>query len=392
METKNFVFINSDSLKFCSPKLKKEVFFEEKAVRNLNPTIIALIIRESLDELELSDRNIVLVLGSEYLQCSEKITSHVKKTPNQEFSVNNTKIHVLKTSSVMDDFIISRQTRFICDGKTVNNFEALPLLQKYFETRLYTEFDYSFISGLLESLSKNDIEVNSIMPFEFLISAQAGRQDILNKQIFLSYRNKETIATVCENGVVVKNIAYAFGMHKVVEDVSNHFNVSFITANKLINMYGFVFLPKNYLNYVIDVPIYAKVYQHIALTDLTYCIRESLKDIFNGILSNLSAKISDFEFSSNFICETSLNVNGMGELLGLILNRDLEFTLFKDYEYANLLNTYNSLIEVDIESLKMSIKPEIIIPIENHDQPAFMDKLTNLFNSRIKPFLLEPEV
>jgi 23S rRNA maturation-related 3'-5' exoribonuclease YhaM len=84
MEKKVFVNVNSDSIQVYGFEKSKNVSFEEKGVRNPQPAIIAILIRECLDELLLSDKDVVIIPGPEYIICSEKITGHVKKTENQE--------------------------------------------------------------------------------------------------------------------------------------------------------------------------------------------------------------------------------------------------------------------------------------------------------------------
>lgn len=392
MKNETFVFISSDSVKIYSENIKKEIYFEDKGVRNVSPLVMSVIIREALDEYALPDNNIVLVPGPEYVVCTEKITSHVKKSNDQEPFVKDMAIRVPEVYGDMNSFIMSQKTRFVCNGKTVRNFEAVPLLQKYFANRLITEFEAGYLSELLANLYKNDIAVKSIMPSDSLMPVSGTKQAYCDRQILLSFGRDKTFASVSEGGVIVKSISYASGMRKVAEDVSNNFNISVNTAVKMVDLYGFVFLPKEYLNYVIDVPVYGNVYQNIGLADLTYCIRESLKEIFNGILSNLSAKMRDYDINSEFVCEASVSINGMGDLLKLILNRDVEFISCEDFEYRNMINIYHEFAKSDLELKKQAEAPQLQAQAEvTEQQPAFMDRLANLFNTRIKPLILEAD-
>jgi hypothetical protein len=394
MKKEIFVFVSSDSVRICSENLKKMINYDEKGIRNITPDIIALIIRESLDELNLPDENVILALGSEYLSCTGKITSHVKKTYDQECATTD---YIRRTISLVEssqDFVLRKSTRYICDGKSAPGFVAVPLLQKYFADRQCVEFETGFITRLLSELSKNEIGTKYLIAADSLQSTPEASTTEKKRQIALTFNKNQTIASVCEAGNITKTVSINFGLHKIAEDVSNNFNLSIKLATKLIELYGFVFLPKEYINYVIDVPIYGNVVQNIALTELSYCIRESLKEIYNGIMSVLSSKIRDYASDSFFICESSLSIKGMETLLKLTLNREVEFTSFDNVEYAKLQYIYNWLTEVDIEA-KKEIIPETsqyIEPIvEVQVQPAIMERLSNLFNSRIKPLLLEAD-
>ncbi len=394
MKKEIFVFVTSDSIRIYSESQKKELSYEEKGIRNITPAIMALLIRESLDELNLPDENIIIALGSEFITCTGRITTHVKKSYDQETSTLNIARRTISIKEVDNDYVLSKSTRYICDGKTAPSFVAVQLLQKYFAERQCIEFESVFTTRLLEELDKNEVKLMKIVPADSFLSVPENLKNDSNRQIALIFEKNQTIASVCVSGKIQKIVQINNGMRKIAEDVSNNFNLSVATAQKLIDLYGFVFLPKEYLNYVIDVPVYGSVFQNIALSDLTFCIRESLKDIYTGIITALSAKMRDYDVNSFFISESYGMIKGMDTLLKLTLNQPVEFTSFDNVEYLKLQYIYNILNEADIEEQKVIIPEQLVEPIsevERHVQPPIMERLSNLFNARIKPFLLEAE-
>lgn len=390
MKKEIFVNVNADSVRICSPELNKVVYFADKGIRNPQPSIIALVVREILDELSIPDSNIVLVPGTEYIICSEKITGHAKKLMTQETETCNQFIRVMKPENL--DFTFIRSTTYIFDGKTISSFETIPLLQKYFANRKTVSFNQIFLNQLIDDMYKNDIIVTGITTADAL-----KNNDTKIRQIVLNIGKNSSSVSVSESGKILNTIAYEEGTDRIISDVSNNFNISLKTAATLVNKFGFAFLPQKYHNVVIDVPVYSKLMQSISMPDLTFCIRESLKDIFNNIISGLSAKVKDYYIGSALYYDTYLNINGMDKLLELLFNTNVSLISTETYNYHSLIDTYNILIKADIEDIKtlnlLKKAQEPILETAEQEQyhTPFVQRITGIFNSKIKPILLEPD-
>lgn len=385
MEKKVFVNVNSDSIYVYGAEKSKNISFEDKGIRNPQPTIIAIVIRECLDELMLSDKDVVIIPGPEYIICSEKITGHVKKTANQETVTDDCLIRVTKPDSVNDCFI--RRTRYISDGKSVKNFEALPLLQKYFANRKTVAYDNLFINQLCDNLKKNEITISGIVPMDFFLKKGNSRR-LVNFRI----GKDSSHISISESGFILNAASCEHGTDKIISDISNTFNVSISTAVKLLDKFGFVFLNPKYHNVVIDIPVYGSLMQSIPLTDLTFCVRESLKEIYSGIISVLSTKVRDYYLDSEFCCDAYFQVNGMQKLFELMLNSDIQFIDKTEDVYHSFISTYNNLIKADIKEIE-TIKLDAI-PQQVHNETEhipFMERIGGILNSKIKSLLLEPE-
>ena len=371
MEKKVFVNVNSDSIQVYGFEKSKIVSFEEKGIRNPQPAIIAILIRECLDELLLSDKYVVIIPGPEYIICSEKITGHVKKTPNQETVTDDCLIRVTKPDSLKENFI--RRTRYISDGKSVKNFEALPLLQKYFANRKTVAYDNLFMNQICENLNKNEITVTGIVPMDFFLKKSTAKR-LVNFRIG---KNNSNIS-VSESGFITTTASFELGTDKIISDISNNFNVSVATAVKLLDKFGFVFLPTKY--------------HSIPFTDLKFCIRESLKEIYSGIISILSAKVRDYYLDSEFCCDNYLNVNGADKLFELMLNSDIRFVENDSNSFQAFNSIYDSLAKADIKDME-TIK-ENLVPQQVPEEPEhipFMERIGGILNSKIKSLLLEPD-
>ncbi|MDD3860433.1 MAG: hypothetical protein PHW83_09570 [Bacteroidales bacterium] len=392
MEKEVFILIETEKITVISEKISKCVNFNEKGIRNLSPEVMAFIVRETLDELSLKDDKVILLLGSGFIVCSEKITADIKKQNVQENTAIEFYNRVLLPAKSTGDFIFRQKPRYIFNGKVYNKADAIPLLQKYFVNKQTTEYDINFLSKLLSSFEDNEIGVKGIVSLVSMYKSCFRTQSNNNRSIFLAFDEDSSIATVIEDGIITKNIIVNCGMNKIVEDVSNSFDLSMKISKKLIDMYGYVFLPKEYVNYVIDIPVYGKLMQSVGLAELSYRIRESFKEIINGLVSSLSSKMKDYDINSEFISTYSFNLKGANTLLDLVLNREISVYCCSSLNYNDLLDGFNVLCAEDnAEKIKLIAEEEKLDEnIEN--QPAFIDKLTNIFNSRIKPYLIDPEI
>lgn len=386
MEKKVFVNVKSDSIQISGFKKSKTVRFEEKGIRHPQPAIIAILIRESLDELLLPDKDVVIIPGAEYIICSEKITGHVKKTANQDAEIADCLKRIIKPEDINECFIL--RTRYLCDGKMVKNFDALPLLQKYFTNRKTITYDNLFLTPLCDNLKKNDINVTGIVPIDFFLENNNSQLRLVK----FSIGKGNSYISVSESGFITTIASIELGTDKIISDISNTFNVSIATAVKLIDKFGFVFMPPKYNNVVIDIPVYGSLMQSIPLSELTYCIRESLKDIYNGLLVVLSSKVRDYYLDSEFCCDSYIHVSGMHELFELMLNSEIRFINENDNVYHSYVKIFNNLITADIEDIQTLIEESI--PQQVQEEPAhipFMERIGGILNSKIKSLLLEPE-
>lgn len=387
-----FVFISTENIKIISDKLCKDIDFKEKEIRNVNAEVIGLIIKETLCDLSIQNENLILVLSSEFILCSEKITANVKKQQIQENSDQDLYNRVVIPNDNIDNYTVRQVSKYIFNGKSYDNSKAIPLLQRFFINKQISEFDRVFISQLLSSLQANDLGVKGIIPFVSLYQCFKQLNNQNSRKIVLSFNKDNSIASVIEDGIIIKNIIVNNGLNKIIEDVSNTFDLSSKTTETLIEKYGFVFLPKEYINYVIDIPVYGKLMQSVGLIELSFSIRESLKVLYNDIISSLSLKMKDYEINSDFVYVNSFNINGDNTLLNLIINKEIFMFDWNSIEYSTIVNVYTSLNEADQAEKFEYSKIESEIPELQQVKPAFVDKLTNIFNSKIKPYLVDPEV
>lgn len=392
MKKEVFVFVNSENIRIVSDQLVKNIDFKEKEIRNANADIIALLVRENLDEYSVPDSDIILIPGSEYAVCSEKVTSHAKKQNIEESSEVDYFKRVLKPKIDQNSFIFRQSSQYIYNGKTYSNYDAIPLLQRFFKNKQTSEFDRVFMSKLLSSLEANEIGVKGIIADVSLEQCFSNSDNNINRKIFLSFGIENSRIGVVEDGKIIKNLIVDCGMTKIVENISNTFDLSIKTSEKLAEMYGFVFLPKEYVNYTIDIPVYGKLMQSVSMTELSYCIRESLKEIYCNVINELSSKMKDYDINSDFLYSSSFNINGDSTLLNLILNKEIINCDWNSLDYTTISNVYDSLISADKSEQINEAEVEQVTKEETESQPALFYKITSIFNSRIKPYLVDPEI
>ena len=240
---------------------------------------------------------------------------------------------------------------------------------------------------LLAKLAEYDVEIAGLVPHVNFIKTNLTKEYDL-KTVFVEFSAQKLTATIMEKGVLSSIIETSSGLNSIVERVCNTFNVSPSVGIGLVNKYGFVFLPQQYLNFVIDVPVYGKYMQSVELPELSYCIRESLKEMFNEILGEVYAKIGNFaEFNINF--SSSMSINGMSTLIDLMSNVKSEIICFKNLSFDNMHTTYVDILQTEkSKGLRKEIKAEL--ESTNIEVPlSLLDRINGIISNKIKPLLLD---
>ena len=117
------------------------------------------------------------------------------------------------------------------------------------------------------------------------------------------------------------------------------------------------------------------------------------RECFDKLSNKLALEFGkDYDINSEFISTYSFNLKGANTLLDLVLYREISVYCCSSLNYNDLLDGFNVLCAEDnAEKIKLIAEEEKLDKnIEN--QPAFIDKLANIFNSRIKPYLVDPEI
>lgn len=384
MERKIFVFVTRDVVFINSENNNKTISFEALGIRQNSPKIIVNVICDYLQSSGLSSHKMILVLGEEYLSVSEKISSGTKRNQSN-IPKNILKQNILKNDKKSDSLILTEVTDYINHGKIYSDFNELPLLQKFFKRSLVCSFESNDLREMLTLLLEKGVELESILPLSnFLIKNQ-------NSQIAISLNKNTSYISLIKNGVIRKTISFPFGVNRILDDISNRFNLSMKTTVKLIELYGFVFLPKNYVDYVIDIPVYDDIMQHVELTELSYYMRESAKSMLNEILSEVSSISGQIKSESTFTVNLENDIRGMEKLLGLMANKAIVNKCISDFSFNESMSIYNKLYNEDV-ALQQEMKKVSIRAEEVQVEKPVKGKIGDYIESKLKIWFVEPVV
>ncbi len=295
------------------------------------------------------------------------------------------KQNILKNDKKSDSLILTEVTDYINHGKVYNDFNELPLLQKFFKRSLVCSFESNDLREMLTLLLEKGVEIESILPLSsFLIKNQ-------NSQIAISLNKTTSHISLIKNGVIKTSISFPFGVDRIMDDISNNFNLSMKTTAKLVDLYGFVFLPKNYVDYVIDIPVYDDIMQHVELTELSYCIRESAKSMLNEILNEISSISGQIKSDSIFTVNLESDIKGLEKLLGLMANKTIVNKSISGFSFTESYGIYNKLYKEDVV-LQQELKKASIPAEEVQFEKPIKDKIGAFIESKFNLWFVEPVV
>ncbi|MDD2636188.1 MAG: hypothetical protein PHW82_11915 [Bacteroidales bacterium] len=386
------IIITDNSVLFISQMLTVGLSFEEQSMRQISEELKATLISNKLKELKLDQAECMFILSEDYYTVQTSIEAFVKKqnANNNHNQKLNYKSYFQQNENGNSTKICSEQSQYIYQGKNILDYEALPLLKNYFVNTTKIKHNAQKYTNLVNALNKLKIKYSSIIPFSefasFTVQNDSPKRG--GETVIISFHNSKTHISVYKNNFIqyYNNIDYGFS--KLTENVSNQFNVSLKMAQKLIELYGYVFLPKKYINFVVDVPVYEDISIEVKLTELSYCIRESLRNIMGVLLQDVN--ISD---NINFVFYSDTEIREFGKLIGLMLNAEVKNLSLGQLEYKAVKYSLIAMRYFEIKMAEKSKKQEVEeaqIYVKNQKY-SIKDKLSSLIDIHLKPWLLESE-
>ncbi|MDD2387680.1 MAG: cell division FtsA domain-containing protein [Bacteroidales bacterium] len=384
------IFITDNSVLFVSQTLTVGLSFEEQSMRQISEELKATLISNKLKELDLDQPECVFILSEDYYSVQTSVESFIKKQNNDSIHGHQLTYKSYFNTNATSSEVCSEQSKFLFQGKKVLDYSVLPLLQNYFVSKTIIKSNTQKYMNLISAFKKVGITYSSVIPFSEFASFTAHNDNSKRggETVIISFHKSKTYISVYQDNFMqyYNNINYGFS--KIVEDVSDQFNVSLKTAKKLIELYGYVFLPKKYINFVVDVPVYGDIYVEVKLTELSYCIRESLRNMMGILLQD--ANVND---NVNFIFYSDTEIREFSKLVGLMLNADAKDLSLSQLNYQTVKNSILAMKKFEIEIANTSEKQEEEEEhiYEKNEKFSIKEKLSGLIDIHVKPWLLESE-
>ena len=135
-------------------------------------------------------------------------------------------------------------------------------------------------------------------------------------------------------------------------------------------------------------PVYGDIYVEVKLTELSYCIRESLRNMMGILLQD--ANVND---NVNFIFYSDTEIREFSKLVGLMLNADAKDLSLSQLNYQTVKNSILAMKKFEIEIANTSEKQEEEEEhiYEKNEKFSIKEKLSGLIDIHVKPWLLESE-
>ncbi len=383
-----FVFLNKENIIINSNYVSAQICFKKHDILNISTEILILLLKNKLDEMHLLNKQLIIILNEDFYTVSKTFSSSIKsKTSNP---IKNSKMKNIFNNLDLSCKTVSSYTEYIYNSQTINNFEALPFLQEFYISDSKMAINEYQTEELKIQLDKRGFKSYFLIPYTDLISSlqlSEESRDINENKLIISIHNDYTFVSTYK-GLYLKN-AYKIqrGIRQIINSVSNRFNVSSSNAFKLIEMYGFVFLPKKYINFVIDVPVYDDITLEIELTELSFIIREEIKELFSEIL-NWSSKLDVNQIYFN----SEIEIAGMTNLIELMSEATTDNILLYNISYNKLQYSLQTLYCEEEKLLRESQQNTKEVIKKEITNISIREKLTDVFNMHIKPLLLDPEI
>ncbi|MDY0314419.1 MAG: hypothetical protein RBR32_05015 [Bacteroidales bacterium] len=394
MKKFNFVFVGKDLIKIINHSFNKTIDLVNENIRFLNPKIISSVIIEHIPNFDFENDELILIPSNEFIQCSEKYFSHFKSNLENKDFMQNFSNDIIEVGASSYDF--SQQLVYIVGNKTLIDYDKIELNQKYFIRKKQIFLETEFWKEIIANLDEFGIKVSKIMSPGFKFN-----ENNFEQQIDFKIGNQESNISFYKSGFIIDSININLGIENIIKQISEEFNISIGVAKKLLENFGSALLEKKYYNVIIEIPIYKNYTQDISLTDLSFCVRNSLKQIYDNLILKLSKKYKSEIFENSYIfLDSYFNIREMNKFLEVILNKKVLNFDKKTFEFENLLsllNVFNLNCLYTKENLEKSektsnYKEKILLekPVQNKIH-NFVSKFVKTLNSGIQNILIEPE-
>lgn len=364
MKNEAFVLVSENKVEFFTENEKSlRMDFCGDDYSNFNEYVSAVIssfAKGSSNRISVAK----LVLPSSYYHFGEQVMPGVRSKKDEKYKIRNfsTPISTIGDTDATNYFDV--HTDYECEGKSCKKLEDIPLLCKYLKRKTFLYWDSRRLSALVSNLSKFGIEVSSVVPDICLYNGTA--KDYRGYNAVVSVFDRFSDISIFSGGNVKRTIRFQFGLNDVVRRLSDAFGLSYRNCRKLMELYGFVTVPQQYVHYEISVPVFDDVKKNVKLTDLSYEIREMLKHEFSVLYDEIR------DCGVNEVVFRGLPVVGANVLFQMMTNFECNCFDSVSYEKLALLfdvmdaNSYSETIVAEpVAEVKAEPANEVSI-----DEPA----------------------
>jgi hypothetical protein len=398
MKNEAFVLVSETSIEFFPKEGKslKKVFCIDDY--NNFEEYVAAVISSFAKNCENNVSTVKLVLPSIYYNYGEQVVPGARSMKGEKYKIRNFSSPLSSVCDTDTTSYFEVNTDYECEGKSCKRLEEIPLLRKYLKRKTFLYWDSHRLSSLVSQLSQLGIEVVSVVPDTHLYNSAS--KSYCGNNAIVSIFDRVTEICIFSGGHIRRIINLQFGLFDVVRRLSNVFGLSYNNCRTLVEMYGFVSVPQQFVHYQIAVPVFDEIRKNVKLTDISYEIQDILKKQF----TMLYAEIKDYEIKE--VVFKGMPVVDAHVLFQMMTNFDCN--CFNSVSYKNLDSLFNvladnsyseTLVAEPVAEEKTEAKAVNVVsanetttaePSDNHDivknlKPAWVDSImSKLYQSRDK--------
>ncbi len=285
MEKEAFVMVSENEVQVCTVNgYNKRVRFEHDDYKDFDEFVSAVVF-DCLKASDMHVKGVELVLGSDYYNYGEQMIAGVRSGREGNIKVRNFSMPISENVDTDCTVYFESNVDYICKDKLYEMPTDIPLLQKYFKHKSFVSWNRGRLTSLKAKLAEYGIEVSSVVSLGHFINAMSNSYSGSNAVVTVC--EKHTCITIFNDGRIVNVVRLPYGSIDIVKHVSDAFGLSYRNSRILVDMYGFVSVPQQYVRYAVKVPIFEKVNRNVMITDLSYEIQSELKRIFGMYYSEL---------------------------------------------------------------------------------------------------------
>lgn len=397
-----YVIISENALSIaCKSETRTFKYSDYNFAGADNKLIVKLLIKV-LEENKENSKDLCLIPCDNYLTSSTECTEHYRnngKIIGNEIDkvINNT--YLLNGSGENDCTKYLKKpiqifTEVFNSNQRVEKLSEIPPKNKYFLKTTKYQWKTKLLSYLTDELKYFGYNIRSIVPLALVGNYFFGGQS--DKSVVLTYYENSTVVNIFENGILRRQKQVPIGFYSLIEKVSNHFNISFDNSKLIIEKYGYIFLPSKFTDFVIDIPVFEDIYREIELTELSFIIREEIKNITESLMSIIQNDNISITAYEKLVFNSNIHLPGLDKLLDLMTGIKSNNLDLKEMRYGELSDIKNIIVcgaqdtSEDILE-KADFEPENLkyVKEECESFPNMLHKIKCYLNSNFRQGLAE---
>ncbi len=316
-------------------------------------------IKEIIVENYPKAEKLTILLSEHFTYTSETFVEDVKMSDNNDDADVFDESQKAEANPALDSSIISSSTDYLSSEKAILNYNAIPVLSKYYKRVRSFHLRTDMYKQLKESLLKLGIKVRKMIPIAtFYSCSERFLQD--NSGTFLSVYENNSFISIIESGNIIFQKQVNSGIGHLIQKISDYFNISVHNAGILLDKYGFVFLPSKFNYFVIDIPIYNKIMKEVELPELSFIIREEMKTLTEKLLTDGRAGGNRLLKTGNIYSSYTSRIRGFDKLIKMTCGTQYIISDFINLDYDSCITiTENAYILTNKQSAELHSKKSL---------------------------------